>query len=96
MFLPSLTTTYSLNLNFSLVPWTGTPVLPGRGVTLTSIGGMVSFGPPVGGVVVLAQECEKKAPPNIRAAGTSGMRFFIFIIINLRQLTYSISARLTA
>jgi hypothetical protein len=45
-------------------------------------GGIVSLGPPLGGVVVLAHEWEKIIAPRIKATGTPGINilsnFFIF------------------
>jgi len=35
-------------------------------------GGMVSFGPPLGGVVVFAHECENMTVPKTRAMGIMG------------------------
>lgn len=48
-------------------------------------GGIVSFGPPLGGVVVLAQECEKIIDPRMIATGMAGhiadIIFFIILIL---------------
>ena len=78
------TTTYSLNVNSTLVFDTGTKTELGVGDTLTSTGGMVSFGPPEGPVVVFAQECENMMLPNISPTGIAGkqadMIFFILFI----------------
>lgn len=54
-----LTTVYSSKSNVIFPSVRGKLVVYSGGVSLRSTGGMVSFGPPPGGVVVLAQECEK-------------------------------------
>ena len=50
-------------------------------------GGMVSLGPPVGGVVVFAHECEKIIEPKTSAMGMIGKNLdrnlFIFNILNI-------------
>lgn len=73
----SFTVTYSLNVMTICVLWTGTPVVPGSGLILVMTGGMVSFLPPLGGVVVFAQEGEKNIEPNTRATGTAGISLTI-------------------
>ena len=76
----SLIFTYSLKVNTSLVLCNPTFTVPGKGVTLVSTGGMVSLGPPEGGVVVLAQPCGNMSEPSMRAAGMSGSSFFRLIV----------------
>jgi hypothetical protein len=44
-------------------------------------GGMVSFGPPLGGVVVFAHECENIIDPNTRAMGRIGKNFDMNLFI---------------
>ena len=73
MFLPSFTTTYSSNVNLMVVLCVGTFVVPGSGSILTIMGGMVSFMPPEGACVVLAQEGEKNMDPNTSATGMAGI-----------------------
>ena len=51
-----LTTVYSLYCSVTFPPKVGKEVVPLSGVILTSTGGRVSLGPPLGAVVVLAQE----------------------------------------
>jgi hypothetical protein len=53
-------------------------------------GGMVSFGPPLGGVVVFAHECEKIILPNIIAIGMAGRipDIILFISIQLNICPY--------
>ena len=68
----SFTTTYSLKVKVILVFFTGTIVAPSRGSTFLITGGMVSLGPPEGGVVVLAQEFENKSPHSVAPTDTTG------------------------
>ena len=56
-------------------------MLPGNGVISVISGGNVSFGPPLGGVVVLAQECENIIIPRIIVTGIAGSRFISFFFI---------------
>ena len=48
-------------------------------------GGIVSLGPPLGGVVVLAQECENITEPRTNDTGIMGSRllknFFIYDVV---------------
>jgi hypothetical protein len=47
------------------------------------IGGMVSLGPPLGGVVVLAQECENIIDASMIVTGTAGHKYVsIFFMIS--------------
>ena len=55
-----LMTVYSSKTSVTLPLVSGKLVVYCSGVTFSSTGGMVSFGPPPGGVVVLAQEREKR------------------------------------
>ena len=83
MLLASFTTTYSLNFICSLVPCTGTFVMLISGYISVMSGGIVSFGPPLGGVVVFAHECENIIVPSTKAMGIAGknldINLFIFI-----------------
>lgn len=72
MPLGSLTTTYSLKVNTTLVPCTGTETEPTAGVTLLTTGGMVSLRPPVGACVVLAHDGWKTESTRSVIAGTKG------------------------
>ena len=80
----SFTVTYSLNMILSCVLLTGTCVCPMTGYISVMTGGMVSFGPPVGGVVVFAHECENMAIPRIIDTGIIGKNllrnFFIYTL----------------
>ena len=73
--LGSFTTTYSLNSSSNLVFSTGTLVAPGSGYSLVIIGGIVSLGPPLGGVVVFAHECENIIDPSMMTTGMTGKNF---------------------
>jgi hypothetical protein len=42
---------------------------------------MVSFGPPLGGVVVLAHECENIMLPNMMLTGIAGQNLFSIFFI---------------
>ena len=84
MLFGSFTTTYSLKVNTILVLWTGTLTEPGSGEIFFMTGGIVSFGPPVGGVVVLAQECENITEPSTSRIGIAGSRFVSFLFIRVR------------
>ena len=81
--LGSFTVTYSLNLISICGLCTGTPVSPGYGFTAVMTGGIVSFGPPLGGVVVLAQECENITCTNMAATGMAGRSLYVFFFILL-------------
>ena len=72
----SFTTTYSLNVKVTCVPLTETLVEPGAGETLTILGGIVSFRPPVGAWVVFAQECENMVIPITITTGIRGKYLF--------------------
>lgn len=61
-----------------------------RGSISTICGGIVSFGPPLGGVVVLAHECEKIIVARMITTGTAGIRydnilclFILFMILKV-------------
>ena len=92
MPLGSLTVTYSLNVNTTSVPLTGTFTVPGLGLTLTMEGGMVSFSPPVGAWVVFAQECENIVDRMMIAAGIKGKNlernFFIMVFASFKNQAY--------
>ena len=79
--LGSLTVTYSLKVMTIWVLCVGTLVLPGRGEMLVMTGGIVSLSPPLGGVVVLAQECENIIAPSTNATGIPGMSLSICLFI---------------
>lgn len=85
MPLGSFTCTYSLKVNTISVLCTGTPVAPGRGLSPMITGGMVSFFPPEGGVVVLAHDGENIMDPMTKATGSTGKYldniFLIFIVL---------------
>ena len=55
------------------------------GYIFSITGGMVSFGPPLGGVCVFAHECENAVDPMMSARGMSGsnlfMNFFILFLL---------------
>ena len=67
---------YSLNCKVILPSVSGNSVLPGSGLIFTSTGGSVSFGPPLGGVVVLAQEWLKR-----QQATKSASRMAVTVIL---------------
>ena len=46
----------------------------------------MSLGPPVGGVVVFAHECENIVIPSIRATGMAGKNLDIYLLIILIAL----------
>ena len=62
-------------------------MVPARGFIRVITGGIVSFGPPLGGVVVFAHECENITEPRMKATGMIGSRllkyFFMFYIIRV-------------
>lgn len=79
MFLPSFTTTYSSNVNLMVVLCVGTFVVPGSGSILTIMGGMVSFMPPEGACVVLAQEFWNITETSIANTGMAGIISLLFM-----------------
>ena len=88
MFCLSFTTTYSSNVNESCVLWTGTIVAPSGGYSLTITGGIVSLGPPLGGVVVFAQECENITDASTAPTGTAGKYLeSIFLIMPIDYMS---------
>ena len=56
-------------------------MVPGKGFSLVMTGGMVSFGPPVGGVVVFAHEGEKTIIARMMATGIRGRYVFRILFI---------------
>ena len=78
--LASFIFTYSLKVKRTLVLCVGTLTVPGRGYILVISGGIVSFGPPVGGVVVLAQPLGNIMAARTIPAGISGRNLFSFIM----------------
>ncbi len=75
MPLGSFTTTYSLKVKTTFVPWTGTDTAPKAGDTLLTTGGSVSLSPPVGACVVFAHEGWNTDKTNSAAAGIRGKNF---------------------
>ena len=79
--LGSFTCTYSSNLILSCVLLVGTFVCPRVGYMASITGGIVSFGPPLGGVWVFAQECENMVDPMITDIGMIGKSAFRILFI---------------
>ena len=75
-----LTMVYSLYCSEIFPPTVGKFVVPVGGVSLISTGGMVSFGPPLGAVVVLAQEWLDRQAPTKRSSRMTVMAILLMII----------------
>ena len=78
---------YSLNSKVIFPSASGKPVLPISGVILIRTGGSVSFGPPPGAVVVLAQEWLKTQQATNRPSRMA--------VARIRFMAQLISTRLT-
>ena len=75
-----LTMVYSLYCSAIFPPTVGNSVAPEGGVSLIRTGGRVSFGPPPGAVVVLAQEwLDRQAP--MKSASRMTVRMVLLMII---------------
>ena len=55
-FCSSFYMVYASKVKVMLPPLTGNPTIPESGITRSILGGIVSFGPPIGGAEVLAQD----------------------------------------
>ena len=86
MLFASFTVTYSLNVMTMRVLCKGTLTDPGSGYIPVMTGGMVSLSPPLGGVVVFAQEWENIIAPKTKATGMPGMSFSNILFIQIYSL----------